>query len=389
MCNWQFLPKPLNFQPDYAVTKEGDKVPRARLLIPVKRANRGWRLMRATWRNIQALWGEFRVPLIVFLVAIFGGGWLYGELWIHAGYDRKPLVDLPYLMAALMIVNSPDDLPKEPELVAFWYLMPLIGAYVAARGVTDFFNLFLKPSEHRNAWEEAVASTYHNHVIILGVGHLGTRVVRALVAMGFEVVAIDRSTDPEKTAELERRGVPLVVGDGRLASTLETAGIRKAQALIVCTSNDHMNLEVTMRARDLNPHIRIVVRMWEDRFAEQIQRFMNVEAVLSATDLAAPSFAAYALGIEITQTFNIGSEDYSMVRLEVTPGSFLDGKTIGLLQDSENLDIVLHSRDGDPQVHPADDVIVQPGDTLVIFAQHRTITDVVSRNQRRRLVTSE
>jgi voltage-gated potassium channel len=364
-------------------------VPRSRLLIPVKRAHRGWRLTRATWRNVQALWREFRVPVLVFLLAIFGGGWLYGELWAQAGYDRKPFIDLPYLMAAMMIVSSPDDLPRESQLVAFWYLMPMIGAYVAARGVTDFFNLFLNPHEHRNAWEEAVASTYHNHVIVLGVGHLGTRVVRALVLMGFEVVAIDRSIDPEKEAELERLKVPLVVGDGRLITTLETAGLRKSQSLIVCTSNDHMNLEVTMRARDLNPHIRIVVRMWDDQFAGQIRRFMNVEAVLSATDLAAPSFAAYALGIEITQTFNIGDEEYSMIRLEVAPGSFLDGKTVGTLQDSENLDIVLHDHAGDVEVHPAPDRDVYAGDTLIIFALHRTITEVVSRNQRRRLVASE
>ncbi len=363
-------------------------MPRVRLLIPVRQANRQWRMVRATWRNLRVLWVKFQVPLIVFLMAIFGGGWLYGELWVRAGYARKPFVDLPYLMASMMVVSSPDDLPPEAALVAFWYAMPIIGAFIAARGVTDFFNLFLKPSEHRNAWEEAVASTYHHHVIILGVGHLGTRVVRALVAMGFDTIAIDRSTDPEKDAELDRLGVPLVIGDGRLASTLDTAGIRKAQALIVCTSNDHMNLEVTMRARDLNPNIRIVVRMWEDHFAEQIQRFMNVEAVLSATDLAAPSFAAYALGIEITQTFSIDGEDYSMVRLTVTPGSFLDGQTIGVLQDSENFDIVLHSHDGDPQVHPEDNAVVHAGDTLVIFAQHRKITDVVSRNQRRRVFTS-
>jgi Trk K+ transport system NAD-binding subunit len=111
--------------------------------------------------------------------------------------------------------------------------------------------------------------------------------------------------------------------------------------------------------------------------------------VLSATDIAAPSFAAYALGIEITQTFNIDGDDYSMVRLTVTSGSFLDGQTIGVLEDSENLDIVLHSQGGDPQVHPDDNAVVRAGDTLVIFAQHRKITDVVSRNQRRRVVSSD
>ncbi len=350
---------------------------------------RNWRLARAVWRNLRVFWREFRVPITVLLVAIFGGGWLYGELAAQAGYAHLPYIDLPYTMLTLMIVGMPTDLPRETELIVFWYVMPVIGAYVAARGVTDFVGLFLNPRTNRNTWEEAVASTYSRHVIVLGVGHLGTRVLRAVVQMGFEVVAIDRNPTPEKEAELDQLGVPLVVGDGRLAATLETAGMRKAQSLIVCTSNDHMNLEVTMRARDLNPDIRIVVRMWEDQFAEQIRRFMNVEAVLSATDLAAPVFAGSAVGIEITQTLTVGDVDYSMIRLAVAPGSFLDGKTIGGLQDEENMDIVLQGSGPDIQVHPDPAATVRAGDTLVIFAQHGKITEVVARNQGRRLVSFE
>jgi Trk K+ transport system NAD-binding subunit len=336
--------------------------------------------MRAIWRNARVIWREFRVPIVIFLIAVFGGGWLYGLLRDEAGYPHKPYFDRPYEMAALMLFNAPDDLPEEPELIIFWYLMPLIGAFIAARGVFDFVNLFFSPN---HTWEEAVASTYSNHVIVLGIGHLGTRVIRELRAMGVEVVAIDFRIDAEKQTELKALGAPLVDGDGRLALTMEKAGIRSASALIVCTSNGHMNLEVTMRARDLNPGLRIVVRMWEDQFAEQIGRFMNVEAVLSATNIAAPTFAGYALGIEITQTMTINGDDYSMIRLHVVPGSFLDGKTVGALQDDEKLDIVLHGQAGNVQVHPGTDRLVRAGDTLVLFARHRTITDVVARNRGR------
>lgn len=362
-------------------------MPRSQIIVALpqqRRLSRRSRQMRAIWRNGRAIWNEFRLPIVVLLLALFGGGWLYGELWARAGYDRIPYADLPYTMLALMILESTTEMPREPQLIVFWYLMPLIGLYAAGRGVFDFINLFYRSDARHNSWQEAVASTYTNHVIVLGVGHLGTRVIRALVAMGFDVVAIDHQSDDEKNAELDRLGVPLVLGDGRLETTLDKAGIRKAQALIVCTSNDHMNLEVTMRARDLNPDVRIVVRVWEDRFASQIKRFMNVAAVLSATDLAAPAFASAALGIEITQTLEINGIEYSMIRLEVAPHSFLDGQTVGALQDAEDMDIVLHSRDGQVTVHPAPQTLVRAGDTVVIFAQHGKVTDVVARNQRRR-----
>lgn len=366
-------------------------MPYSRLLIPetrLRRVGRRWRLLRAAYRDGRVIWREFRKPIVVFLVAVIGGGWLYGELLIQAGYDRLPYLDLPYSMLALMIFESPTDLPHEPQLLVFWYLMPVVGAYIAARGILDFVRLFFSPNERRNAWEEAVASTYHNHVIVLGVGHLGLRVIRSLVEMGFETVAIDQSISESHAEQVNRLHVPLIVGDGRLPAVLENAAIRQAQSLIVCTSNDYMNLEVTMRARDLNPDIRIVVRMWEDQFAVQIRRFMNVEAVLSATDLAAPSFAGYALGIEITQTLNVNGEDYSMIRLEVRPSSFLDGSTVGSLQIQHEMDIVLHGHADQVMVHPPGDTLVSAGDTLVIFAQHNKIMSVVARNQRRRVTST-
>ena len=360
-------------------------MPYSRLLVfedRQQRLRKRLRLVRAVFRNARAVWHEFQVPIVVMAVAIFGGGWVYGELLVALGYARVPYIDLPYTMLALMILETPTDIPPEVPLVAFWYGMPFIGAFVAARGVSDFVRLFFNPDGNRNAWEEAVASTYRYHVIVLGAGHLGQRVVRELLDMGIDVVAIDLKAAGGNTESANFPDVPLVVGDGRQPSILDTAGIRRAQALIVCTSNDYMNLEVTMRARDMNPDIRIVVRMWGDQFVHQIENFLNVEAVLSATNLAAPSFAGYALGIEITQTLHVNGEDYSMIRLEVRRGSFLDGETIGRLQDVHNMDIVLHGHADDVQVHPPAHMEVVAGDTLVVFAKHSKITDVVARNQR-------
>jgi voltage-gated potassium channel len=201
--------------------------------------------------------------------------------------------------------------------------------------------------------------------------------------MGFDVVAIDQEIAPEFAAELDQMNVPLVVGDGRLPVTMETAGLPNAEALIVATSNDHLNLEITMRARDLNPDIRIVVRMWDDKFAQQIRQFMRVEAVMSATDLAAPIFAGSAVGIEIAQTLTINGIDYSMIRLHVAPGSFLANTTIEATQRTYGMDIVLHERNGSVEVHPGHENMINAGDTLVVFAAHSKITELVARSRKR------
>lgn len=359
-------------------------MPHTRLVLPggQRRVIRWQRVMRAIWRDSMALWREFRVPILAFLIATLVGGWLYGELLVLAGYARIPYVDLPHMMVQLMVLESPTEIPPEPYLVAFWYALPPIFVYIVGRGAVDFVRLFFNRSERRDAWEEAVASTYRNHVIVLGVGHVGLRVTRTLSQMGFDVVGVDQKVKPDVEAELSRLGVPLIIADARVPATLETAGLRVAQALVVCTSNDQTNLEITMRARDMNPTIRIVVRMWDNQFAQQLERFMGVQAVLSASDLAAPAFAGAAVGIEIAQTMHIHGADYSMIRLQVEPGSFLEGGTVGQLQDANDMDIVLRGRDDSLEVQPHETTHVVGGDMLVIFARHDRIIDIVTRNRR-------
>jgi voltage-gated potassium channel len=343
--------------------------------------------MRAVYHDTAALWSQFRRPILIFLLATLGGGFLYGELRVLAGYPRIPYIDLPYMMLQLMILEPPHEIPSQPYLVMFWYALPLVSVYLIGRGTVDFLRLFFDRSERRNAWEEAVAMTYRNHVIVMGAGHLGIRVIRWLAQMGFQVVVIDSAIRPDPAVELKTLDVPLVIGDGRLPSVMETAGLRHAQAFIVCTSNDHLNLEVTMRARELNPDVRIVVRVWDNQFAAQIRHFMNVEAVLSASDLAAPAFAGAALNIEIAQSLRVKDVEYSIISLQVQPGSFLEGKTIGTSQSENEVDIVLHGRDGHLKANPPDNITVQAGDTLAIFAQPQRLADIVARNRRARTST--
>jgi len=358
-------------------------IPTTRLVLPSgrRRRTRWMRALRAVYRDTSALWREFRLPILAFLFVTLIGGWLYGELYFRARGVSLPWYDRPYLMLQLMIVEPPGDVPPEPELVIFWYALPPLAVYIIGRGAVDFVRLFFNRSERRAAWEEAVASTYRNHVIILGVGHVGLRVTRTLVSMGFEVVGIDQKLKPDIDRELSALGVPLIVADGRSLDVLEKAGLRDAQSFIACTATDQTNLEAVMRARELNPDVRIVARMWDDQFANQMKRFMGVQAVLSASDLSAPAFAGSAVGIEITQTLHINGEDYSMIRLQVEAGSFLDDGTVGQLQDAHNMDIVLHGRDGKVEVQPDSAMHVHGGDTLVIFARHDKVIDIVERNR--------
>jgi len=355
-------------------------------IVSLKKQRRHVRVLRVGWHDTRALFHEFRQPLLVFFLAVVVGGMVYMHLNnTYSDNSQLKLVDMPYYMLALMVLESAIEPPDEPYLIVFWYVMPLVAVYVVGRGAADFLRLFIDREQRRSAWEVAVASTFRRHIIVVGIGHTGMRIVRELSQMGFEVVAVDMDIDKEAHERLHQRDVPLIAGDARNEHVLELAKLERASAAIVCTSNDYTNLEVTMRIRDMNPNVRIVARMWDDRLAHQIENFFNVE-VLSASDLAAPAFAGAAVGAEITQNLHIAGREYSMIRFVVRQGSFMDGATVDGIQENEGVDIVLLHREngGVPDVHPDGQVIVSGGDTIVLFAHHDRITEILGRNEKGR-----
>jgi Trk K+ transport system NAD-binding subunit len=131
----------------------------------------------------------------------------------------------------------------------------------------------------------------------------------------------------------------------------------------------------------MNHDMRIVARMYDPQFSNQLNRFMGVQATLSSSDLSAPAFAGAAVGIEITQTLRISGEEYSMIRLDVAEESIFDGNTIDAIQDDYDMDIVLHGCGNDMTVHPEGKITIQAGDTLVVFAEHYRIMEIVSQNR--------
>lgn len=361
-------------------------MPYSRLVAQAKPRRSIRRIIRALIRDYWALAREFRAPLFYAFLFVVVGGMLYGQLH-EAVYPAEAvaLIDRPYIMLQLMILESPDlTVPREPHLVLFWYGMPIAFVFIAARGAADFVRLFFNRDERQDAWMEALSSTYRQHVIVFGAGHVGMRVIIELTQMGYDVVVIDNEPDEGVIDILNKLHVPLIIGDGRTAGILQKAGLRYALSFVACTGNDHTNLESIMKARDMHPDIRIVARVWDDQFASQIKQFLNVQTVLSSSGLAAPAFAGAALGIEITQTLEVAGTAFSMARLTVAEGCFMDGEDIGFLQESENMDIVLHGRQRSVEVQPSRDTLVQGGDTVVIFARHTTILSVVARNRPKR-----
>ncbi len=359
------------------------------LYSPVQAIVARWRYTLTVRREFPTIWNDFLRSVLIFLLVTIVGGWVYGE-WFNAAYGQylEPMTR-PYIIVQLMIVEPPaEHPPPEPELLLFWYLMPPLFVLIVARGASDLFRLFLS-RERAQEWRKAMASTYRDHVIVLGAGHVGLQVIKTLRQIGIDVVAIDDSQDEEVITELAAMGVPLIEDDGTRSRTLLDAGISNAEAFIACTGKDDTNLKAMFSAHHLNPHVRFVARTWEEQAAEQVREFYKTQAALSSAQIAAPLFAGLALGFEITQNLKIEGKEYSTIRLNVEEGSFLTGCSIKDLQNTHQLDIVLHGCGPDVVVKPEGNRYVQAHDTLVIFAERDVALRIAARNYRPRRHTGQ
>jgi Trk K+ transport system NAD-binding subunit len=142
----------------------------------------------------------------------------------------------------------------------------------------------------------------HGHVVVVGMGNVGLRVVRELTAVGVPVVAVDADPDRPFLADV-RSSATVVIGDARLNDTLLRAGIAKARAVIAATDDDAVNLGIGLAARQSSPSIRTVVRLFDADFARKVVSTLGIDVALGASSIAAPTFAASALFPGVVKAF--------------------------------------------------------------------------------------
>jgi Trk K+ transport system NAD-binding subunit len=333
---------------------------------PIKRYP-SWRKFRASLRDTWLLFRQFQWPLLGFIIAIMGGGYLYFKLAILAGEPIGNLSEAVYHILGLSLFSPIEDFPNTWYLEVFYFIMPIIGIGILAQGVADFGVLFFNRSERSKEWEMAVASTFNNHIVLIGLGHLGFRVAKNLYSMGQDVVVIEVNPDANLVTSVHELDIPVLVDDGTREVALNAAKVDKARAIILCTQDDSLNLQMALKARSLNPGIHVVLRIFDDDFARALENQFGFQA-LSATGTASPVFAAAASGVDMTRPITVEGQALSLACLNVAQNSHLVGQTIGDLEELFDVSVVLLRREGEESdFHPATDRKVYSTDTIAVL----------------------
>ena len=345
-----------------------------------KRPVHRWHHLQTAWRETMILLKEFRLPVLIFAVAVLGLGVLYHYIARQAG---EPLYSLPeaiYLMLGLAFMQPSGNFPHSPVLQIFYFLMPVIGVITLAQGLAEFGVMLFNRRARSKEWEMAVASTFSDHTILVGLGHLGYRVVEQLHAMQESVVVIELKPTAEMISAVQAMSIPVIQDDATRPGALEGAGIERAKTIILATQNDSLNLQIAVKARSYNKDIQVVIRIFDADFANSLQQQFGFIA-LSATGMAAPVFAAAAAGADVTNPISIEGQQLSLARLTISAASGLVQKTIGHVEDRYHLNIILVRHDHHSEMHPTDNTVLNAGDTLAVLCGPESLNHLLHDNE--------
>jgi voltage-gated potassium channel len=342
--------------------------------------NRTLRHWKAGWRDTLILLKEFQWPLLLFNVAVIGGGLAYAGIAKLVGAPVASLAEAIYIVLTAAFLQPVGEFPRHFGLQIFHFIMPLIGIIILAQGLADFGSLLFNRRARSKEWEMAVASTMNNHIVLIGLGHLGFRVAQRLHEMGKSVVVVELNLGSHTTVAARELGIPVINADARHPGALEGANIKDAHTIILASQEDAMNLQIALKARSLNPKIQVVIRIFDEDFAHSLHEQFGFTA-LSATEMAAPVFAAAAAGADVTHPISIEGQQLSLARLTIPASSSLADKTVGYVEDNYHLNIIVLRHDHQSEMHPTDTKPLHAGDTLAVLGGPEQLSRLMQDNQ--------
>jgi voltage-gated potassium channel len=215
----------------------------------------------------------------------------------------------------------------------------------------------------------------HDHVIVCGWGRVGRSVAADLVQSGKQVVVID--VNPARVADL---GLPTVVGDATLDSTLRAAGIGRAAALIASLDGDADNLFVTLSSRALRSELFIVARAREESSVAKLSH-AGADRVVNPQELGAARMAAFVARPHVAEFVDVVMHDRSMEfrmqEVEVPEGSPLAGISLrdaDLRRRAGVLILALRDVDGTFNTNPDPDTEIVPHQVIIAVGTDEALT---------------
>jgi Trk K+ transport system NAD-binding subunit len=213
-------------------------------------------------------------------------------------------------------------------------------------------------------------------ILIAGDDVLAERVCVELAAVGRTRVRVISPMNAERQEAFRRAGASVTPNDADNDDSLTEAGVAEAITILTLSGDDERNLSVALRARMLNPRIRVVLRQFGTKIGRKIEQNLPDSTVLSPAALSAATYAGATLdpGCFFGLRFP-DAADGAFVGFTRCRASELDvaDLTVAEAEGRLKLRIVALGERGEPLA----DALIDAGDTIVGFGpvSERRATD--------------
>ncbi len=203
-----------------------------------------------------------------------------------------------------------------------------------------------------------------DHVVLIGIGRVGRRVAAFLQNLKQPIVGVNNT--PLESTLLPN--MPLVLGEP--SSTLNKVNLATAKSVVVMTDDEMLNLEIGLMAHAANPDCALVIRTFDPRFSDSIDRLLPYAKVLCAYGLAAEAFVASAFGEHVINLLRLNEQTILVTEYGIAADDTLHGKLLADVAYGYGVVPILHqkSQREPARLMPTDDVRLEVGDRLVVLA---------------------
>lgn len=265
----------------------------------------------------------------------------------------------------LLVFEPTENFPHSFVARGIFWITPLAGLFLLAQGLFKVGASLLDRDTQRELWTSIMNDLMNKHVVVCGLGHVGYRVSEELCRLGEDVVAIEQNGKDAFVETIRAKGVPVHLGDARQDELLAKVGVARAKAIVCATGNDLANLEIALDAKRMNPNVRVVMRMFDQRLAGKVGGALELDESFSTSALSAPLIAIQATHEGVHSAYRL--EDIVRVTADVVVGSSQKDTTVTDIEERVACRIVSRKAadaESFTAVRPKD--VVRAGDTLIV-----------------------
>ncbi|NJN03940.1 MAG: potassium transporter [Leptolyngbyaceae cyanobacterium SL_1_1] len=337
------------------------------------RSLRSWRDLR---QSLVQLWQtnyQNQVRRVVLLCAItivvlcFAGTLL---LWFN--YPALSVLDAFYATVVLLL-GGYGDLFSEfvPAVVLPWWLR-LFSLGLTLAGTAFIGVLYALLTEKLLTLKFQFLTRrppvpQKGHVIVLGLGRVGRRVMGLLQELNQPVVGVaPQELEPHVLPQL-----PIIMSDK--AEMLIKANLETAKSLIAVGDDEVQNLEMGLMAYRTNSSCRLIIRTYDQRFTDKVAQLFPYTQVLCTSALSAEAFAGAAFGENVISLFPLYGQTMLVTQYRVEPEDTLHGQLLAEVAYGYGVVPILYqpAAQGNPRMMPSEDIRLRIGDRLIVLATIR------------------